>query len=460
MVLGNNVRQELESIYAAGAAQQQTRYESALATFRQIYGSDGEINIFRAPGRVNLIGEHTDYNHGYVLPVALDKDVLLLARPRADEQIHLANIDPNFPATSFEIKENIPLAPAGDWSNYARGAAHAIMQATSDQYQGNGSITGFDALVVGAEPFGVPIGSGLSSSSALTVVMVTALAHFSSIAISKVAQVQVSSDAEWYVGTRGGIMDQFIALLAQRDHALFLDCRPNTDGSYQTEAVPLSTEYRIMVVDSGVHHSNVGGEFNQRVAACRAGVGLLQKAVVEKEIAHLRDVDTEVWASISSLLPEQTTRAELAAWHIDLHALGLLDMPGIEEDTPLHVLARCRHVVSENQRVLDAVKAMQLNDIATFGQLMDQAHASARDDYEISCPEIDLLVTASRQVDGVVGARLTGAGWGGCMVALVHQEATEQFNQHVSSSYAQKLGRAPTIFTCQSMPGAGLVYTL
>lgn len=182
---------KLEEIYYTGVADQQARYQSALETFRNLYGSTGDIYVFRAPGRVNLIGEHTDYNHGYVLPVAIDRDVLLLARPRTDKQIHLANVDPHFPSTSFEIKDDIPLAPAGDWSNYARGAAYATQQKFAEC-----DIAGFDALVVGAEPFGVPVGAGLSSSSALTVVLVAALAHFAQTAIPKLAQVQIASDAE------------------------------------------------------------------------------------------------------------------------------------------------------------------------------------------------------------------------------------------------------------------------
>jgi len=446
---------KLASIYGANAGAQRARYQHAIDTFEKHFGSAGKLYIFRAPGRVNLIGEHTDYNHGYVLPIAIDRDILLLARPRHDAEIHLVNIEPHFLPTTFSIEANVPLAEQGHWSNYARGAAHAMQHATE---------RGFDGLVVGAAPHGVPVGAGLSSSSALTVVMVAALAHFAHTTLSKTEQVQLASDAEWHVGTRGGIMDQFVALLAQRDHALFLDCRPATDGRYRTQAVPLPPDYRVMIVNSGVHHSNVRGEFNQRVASCRAGVGLLQQALLTensvRKVTHLRDIEADEWVALSALLPERITRNDLRDRRIDLHALGLYDMPGIEDETPLKPLARCRHVVSENQRVLAAVTALQSNDVARFGQLMDEAHSSARDNYEISCHEIDLLVYATREVDGVAGARLTGAGWGGCIVAVVHQEATEHFSTHVTARYAQETGKEATIFACRSTPGAGMVYQI
>jgi galactokinase len=438
----NELFVKLDEIYGDGAGDQRSRYTAALDTFRALYGP-GAVQIFRAPGRVNLIGEHTDYNHGYVMPAALDKDVLLLARPRGDGESHLANMEADFPVRAFTIAERIESAPNGDWSNYARGAAQELARTLS------GPIHGFDGLVSSAPPFGVPRGAGVSSSSALTVVMAVALAHFAAWDPSPAQMAQFCSDAEWYVGTRGGIMDQFIALLGQRGHALFLDCRP-VDGDFRTETIPLPEEYRLLVANSGVHHSNVRNEFNARVASCRAGVALLRQEF--PQITHLRDVESSEWNALELLLPEETTVEALRA---DGHNLG--DLPNVAADTPLRVRACCRHVWSENHRVLAAVEAMRMGQIEQLGILLNEAHASARDDYRISTPELEVLVESARSIEGCVGARLTGAGWGGCIVALVHADGVDEFLRRVPRIYREETGRETAIFPCQASPGAGIV---
>jgi galactokinase len=245
-------------------------------------------------------------------------------------------------------------------------------------------------------------------------------------------------------------MDQFAALLAQRDHALFLDCRPDSAGHYSYETLPLSTTHRLLIVDSGIRHHNVRGEFNQRVAACRAGVAILQRD--RPDITHLRDIQGMAWEALEPLLPEEITPAAL---HFE--GINLADIPGLPSGAPLHVRACCRHVWSENQRVLLAVDAMRLNLTAEIGRLLSEAHASARDDYRISCPEIEVLIQAARTVDGCAGARLTGAGWGGCIVAVVHSDAVSEFETHVQAHYQAETGRTAAIFPCQAGPGAGLV---
>ncbi len=482
----------LETIYGDGAAEQVARYEMALAAFHAIYGP-GEVYIFRAPGRVNLIGEHTDYNHGYVLPAALDKDVLLLARPRPDRLVRLRNVEPDYPPVAFEATAGIPAEPVGSWGNYARGAAQRLAQHFGRD------LTGFDGLAAGAPPFGVPRGAGLSSSSAFTVVVAVALAHLmcgadvarsgdrpqqwasgdrpqqsdaecenssfipsllsgQALHPSSFTLARLCSEAEWYVGTRGGVMDQFIALLGQRDHALFLDCRPDAEGRYRTEPVALPQGYHLLVVNSGVRHHNTGGGYNRRVAECRAGVALLRLRYSIPScsgygaITHLRDVENVAWADLEPFLPKATTAAELAGRGI---ALG--DIPGLTADAPLKVRARCRHVWTENHRVLAAMDALRAGDVARLGRLLDEAHASARDDYEISCPELECLVAVARQVDGVAGARLTGAGWGGCIVALVRADAVPAFEAHVAEKYHAETGLDAAIFDCRAGPGAGLV---
>ncbi len=434
---------ELTAIYGSAAASQMARYSAALEQFRATYGP-GPVHIFRTPGRVNLIGEHTDYNHGYVLPVALDRDVLLLARPRADSQVRLVNVESDFGPRSFAVSAAIPSAAPGDWSNYARGPAQEFTR------QRGVLAPGCDGLVSAAPPFGVPRGAGVSSSSALTVALAVAFAHFAGWQWQGAEMAQFCSDAEWYVGTRGGIMDQFIALLAQRDHALFLDCRPDAAGNFRTRPIPLPAGYRLLVMDSGVRHTNTRNEFNQRVAACRAGVALLRRT--HPGITHLRDVENEAWAGLEAGLPEQVRL-------IDLRAAGLSlgDLPNVPEDAPLQVRACCRHVWTENHRVLQTMDALDRNDIRRVGELLDAAHASAAADYRISTPELDALTRAAREIDGVAGARLTGAGWGGCVIALVPDAQVDEFTMHVGRAYQRETGREATIFPCQAGPGAGLV---
>ncbi len=437
----------LHAIYGAGATAQYDRYTAALVAYRARYGEAGPVSIFRAPGRVNLIGEHTDYNHGFVMPAAIDKDVLLLVRPRRDQEVHLANLENKFAPTTFTISASIPSAPPGDWSNYIRGAAQTLTQSMGKP------APGVDALVVGAAPFGVPRGAGLSSSSAFTVVAAVALAGLSAWPTTGSPFAQLCSDAEWYVGTRGGIMDQFVSLFSQREHALFLDCRPDGNGTYHYQTIPLPAAYRLLVVDSGVHHGNVRGEFNQRVAACRAGVRLLQRSF--PHITHLRDVHQVDWQELEPALPETVTTQALHAQGIDLG-----EIPGLDRQAPLRVRACCRHVWTENHRVEAALVAMQQNNIDELGRLLNAAHNSARDDYAISCPELETLITSANQVAGVAGARLTGAGWGGCMIALVHETAVAEFEQHVPQQFQRQFGRKPAIFPCQAGPGAGHVITV
>jgi galactokinase len=219
------------------------------------------------------------------------------------------------------------------------------------------------------------------------------------------------------------------------------------------EHIPLPPDYRILIADSGVRHRNVHGLFNQRVAACRAGVGLLRARF--PGITHLRDVQEVPWAELAPHLPDEMTVRELRERGIDLG-----DVPWLTPDMFLKVRSRCRHVWMENRRVRAAVAALRAGDVAGLGHLLNEAHISARDDYEVSCPELESLVRAARVVEGVAGARLTGAGWGGCIVALVHREAVPTFEAEVADRYQAETGRRATIFACRAGPGAGLVATV
>ena len=434
----------LESCYGPSAPQQVARYEVGMRRFHAIYGP-GPVQIFRAPGRVNLIGEHTDYNHGFVLPAALDKDVLMLARPRHDHTLRAANIEESYSPIEFALSDEIAPAPRGHWSNYLRGPAQMLAR--------QGHTHGMDLLVIGAPPHGVPRGVGLSSSSAVVVATAVTLAHQAGVDYATPAFAQACADAEWYVGTRGGIMDHFAALLTRRDHALFLDCRAHASGSYTTRHIPFPASHRLLVVDSGVHHDNIRGEFNLRVAACRAGVAILRSRY--PDITHLRDVQSVPWEELAPHLPETITARQLGAAHTDLG-----DIPGLDGDEPLHILACCRHVWHENRRVLETLDALAANDIAAVGTLLTAAHTSARDDYSISTPELDHLVDTANAIPGVVGARLTGAGWGGCVLIMVEADAIESLPGQLGESYAAAFGREPAMFLCQAAPGAGYLGTL
>ncbi|MCB0215856.1 MAG: hypothetical protein H6648_05090 [Caldilineae bacterium] len=403
------------------------RYRAAVAAFRGRYGR-GPVTLYRAPGRVNLIGEHTDYNGGYVLPAAIDRELLVLARPRADRRLCLAN------AAAVEPP---------NWTVYVDAVAGALGSRLDRP------LAGLDLLVDGEGPLGLPRGAGLSSSSALCVGLALAMAEASGARpLSAQALAEVCREAEWQVGTRGGIMDQLTLLCARPGQVLFIDCRAGADGRYAIEPLPLPARLRLMVVDSGVAHANTSGAFNRRVAACRAGAGLL--AASHPGTRQLRDVEDRAWPELEPGLPEQATVAELGA-----RGIVLDDIPGLKPSDRLAVRARCRHVWHENHRVLAAREVLARGEPERLGALMDAAHASARDDYAISCPELELLVGAARQVPGCLGARLTGAGWGGCSVALVEASAAAALRARLIADFTERFGRQPTIFDCRPGGAAG-----
>ena len=443
------LEQALASVYSPEpdlVARQSERYQRALRAFADHYGP-GEVRVFHAPGRLNLIGEHTDYNHGFVMPVALDKDVLVLCRARQDALVRLTSPEAAFGERQFGISAEIPPAPTGDWTNYAQGAAQWLQRASARQ------LLGIDVLVEGRAPLGIPRGAGLSSSSALTVALMLALAERNGIELSGVALAEACSQAEWYVGTRGGIMDHFSSVLGARNQALFLDCRPDAEGRYCYEHVPLPEGHQLMVVESGLAHRNTGPYFNRRVAEGRIGVRLLQAHY--PGITHLRDVGTIPWEILEPLLPEAITSGELLARGIDPEKV--LDAGLSPQTNTFLVRQRCRHVITENRRVLECVQALRAGDMVRVGQLVDAAHASASQDYDISTPEIDTLVSLACALPGCLGARLTGAGWGGCILAIVENAQALDFDQYLPAAYKESTGLNARIFACRSAAGAGLV---
>jgi galactokinase len=363
--------------------------------------------VSRAPGRVNLIGEHTDYNDGFVMPAALEFATLVAASPRTDRRLHVYSIILD-QTREFDLD-----APAEtgrhDWSDYIFGVA--VMLERSGR-----RLSGAD-LVVSTD---VPLGSGLSSSAALEVSSAHALLtasglHFEPIAVAKICQ-RAEND---YVGMRCGIMDQYVSACGVAGAALLIDCR-----TLESRNVPIAPNLRLLVANSGVRHQHAGGEYNARREACEEGVRLLKPAL--GPIKALRDVTPEVLEANRKRLPELIYR-------------------------------RCRHIVTENARVLEAERALIAGDFAACGAAMNASHASMRDDFEITCPEVDFLAELAQATSGVFGSRMTGGGFGGCTVSLVEAGAVKRVSQILIDGYRVGCGRDAEVFDCSPSDGAGLI---
>jgi galactokinase len=381
-----------------------------LPAFRQSFHSDPEI-IIRAPGRVNLIGEHTDYNDGFVLPVAIDRYANLAASKCVSNLATIQSIDFDQTAT-FRITEIDPKSDRGwitdrsHWANYPAGVAWALRE--------NRSIfTGLDAVFTST----VPIGAGLSSSAAVEVAFATAWKKLYGLDIEAAALAKLCQHAENdFVGVACGIMDQLISVLGRKDHALFVDCR-----SLQTEDVPLPQNVAIVVADTKVERSLASSAYNERRSQCEEATSILKRH--DDSILALRDV----------------TPAFLLAHRTELAPI---------------VFKRARHIVTENDRVRAAVSALKRSDLIEVGRLMKASHLSLRDDYEVSCKELDAMVECAWSIEGVIGSRLTGAGFGGCTVSLVKIDQADRFVEELHHAYKKKTGIEPAIYVCNASDGA------
>ena len=367
------------------------------------------VYVVRAPGRVNLIGEHTDYNQGFVFPAAIDRWAVLATKPRFDKRVRI------YSATHNEIAEfdmNKPLEAEKNWADYMKGVVREFIKLGYD-------LCGFDAVIVG----NVPVGTGLSSSAAFEMAVGKSLMVLNGIEIKAPDLALLGQRAEnQFVGVNCGIMDQFISANGRAGHALFLDCR---DLSF--EHVPLSQkEVRIVICNSGVTRRLTSSAYNERRLACEGGVECL-KAVIGKSINALRDV---------SLLALDTYRGVLSH----------------------EVYRRCHHVIAENTRTKQAVDLLKAGDVAGFGKLMVASHESLRDDYDVSGKELDLLVELALKVPGVLGARMTGAGFGGCTVAMVETHAIDHLMATVKELYTQTTQLNPEVYVCEAVNGAELVH--
>ena len=360
--------------------------------------------VFSAPGRVNLIGEHTDYNDGFVLPTAIGFYTRIAISPRSDIKLLLSSTE--FPERFEWDVNSLPRQKLGAWSDYVLGVAQALIQ--------QGCALGGANLLVHGE---VPIGAGLSSSAALEVASALALLSLTSgsLPLKSVAKLCQAAENN-FVGARVGIMDQFVSCFGKEGHALRLDCR-----SLDFELVPVPEKVKFVICNTMVKHQNSSGEYNRRRAECEQGVLIL--AGFYRGIMALRDVTPEQLAAKADVL------------------------------SPV-IYKRCQHIVEENARVLQTVESFRSGDLAHVGTLMRDSHCSLRDLYEVSCRELDLMVESAQGLPGFYGGRMTGGGFGGCTVNLVESGQTESFAQQIAERYQQKTGIASDIFICSPADGA------
>ena len=379
-----------------------------METFQKLYGGEGEIKTFFSPGRVNLIGEHTDYNGGHVFPCALTLGTYGIARKREDRKLRFysANFE-KLGVIETSLDDLVP-SQAAQWTNYPKGVIWAF------EKKGYSIPQGMDVLIYGT----IPNGSGLSSSASLEVLIGVMLKELFNIEISMqdIALIGQYSENN-YNGCNCGIMDQFAVAMGKKDCAVFLDT--NT-LQYEYASVKLE-DAKIVITNSKVKHSLVDSAYNDRRRESEEALHDLQKVV---DIKTLGDLTEEEFEAHKDAIKDEICKK------------------------------RAKHAVYENQRTIRAVKALKENDIAEFGRLMNQSHISLRDDYEVSCEEIDVLVDLAWKIDGVIGSRITGGGFGGCTVSIVKNDAVDTFIDQVGAGYKEKTGREAEFYVVEIGEGA------
>src|SRR5579871_1804673 len=370
--------------------------------FEKAFGT--QPRIFRAPGRVNLIGEHTDYNDGYVMPAAVGFSTYVAIAARADRKLVIRSCE--F-AGDFKFDlDHLPEKRVGAWCDYVLGVVAALRESGL-------KLAGANLLVRGK----VPIGAGLSSSAALEVSSALALLSLTDTTLPLPEVAQLCRQAEnSFVGARVGIMDQFVSCMGKAAHAFFLDCR-----SLEFKFVPIPPGLQLVVCNTLVKHDLATGAYNTRREECEQGDRAFAKW--EPAVRALRDVSVD-------LLDQQAN------------------------DLPPTIWKRCSHVVHENQRTLDAARALADGDLVRLGDLMRESHNSLRDLYEVSCKELDIMVGAAQDLPGFVGGRMTGGGFGGCTVNLVRTENISEFAERISHQFQKATGITPQIYICSAEDGA------
>ncbi len=377
-----------------------TLQQQVVDEFQRRFGEAPTL-VVRAPGRVNLIGEHTDYNDGYVMPLAIDRAVWIAARPRNDEYVTLYSVDfeqvAEFSLMELVKRENM-------WIEYVQGVAWALQEIGC-------ILKGFDGVIAGD----VPIGAGLSSSAATELASARAFCAIAGIDWDGIEMAKLCQHVEnHWIGVNSGIMDQMISANGEVDHAVLIDCR-----WLSLNPVPLPPGTAVVVLDTATRRELVTSEYNVRRQQCETAANFFN-------VPALRDVTLPQLEAVKDMLDEVIYR-------------------------------RARHVISENERTLDAANAMRAGDAETLGQLMNASHASLRDDFEVSSDGLNLIVECAREHEACIGARMTGGGFGGCAVALVRADAAEDFAEKVAASYEQRSGRKPAVYVCHATDGAAVV---
>lgn len=376
--------------------------------FAELYGTDGEPKAYFAPGRVNLIGEHTDYNGGHVFPCALTIGTYGLIRAREDRTIRFYSMNFNSMGVVTTSLDDLVPSDAAGWTNYPKGVMWTF------EKRGYKLPAGADILIYGD----IPAGSGLSSSASLEVLTGLMLRDTFGFDISMVDLALIGQYSENnFNGCNCGIMDQFAVAMGKADNAIFLD---TSTLHYEYAPVKLK-DAKIIITNSKVKHSLVDSAYNTRRQECADALAALQKEVSIQSLGEL-DMDT-----------------------FEKHKAVIGDEIKIQ---------RAKHAVAENQRTIDAVAALKANNIELFGQLMNQSHISLRDDYEVSCEEIDILVDLAWNTPGVIGSRITGGGFGGCTVSIVKNDAIDRFIETIGKAYKEKVGHEAEFYTVEIGDGA------
>ncbi len=375
--------------------------------FKKLYGeNDEQIRVFFSPGRVNLIGEHTDYNGGYVLPCALDFGTYVVARKRNDKKAFFASL--NFDLKVQTDLTNIEYKKEDDWANYPKGVLRTIQDRGLD-------FSGFEILFYG----NIPNGAGLSSSASLELAMSVTINDLYNLNIDMIELVKISQIAEnTFAGVNCGIMDQFAVGMGKTNSAMFLKC-----DTLQYDYVPLDLKgYKIVISNTNKRRGLADSKYNERRSECEKALEILQTVL---NVKNLGEVSLEDFEKHKDLIKDEV------------------------------LVKRARHVITEDKRVLDAVEALKANDIKKFGQLMIGSHNSLRDDYAVTGIELDTLVEEALKYDFVIGSRMTGAGFGGCTVSIVKEENVDDFIKMVTPKYAEKIGYEPTMYVAGVGNGAG-----
>ena len=385
--------------------------EQLITQFKEIFGADGDIRTYFAPGRVNLIGEHTDYNGGHVFPCALTIGTYAVARKREDNQLRFYSVNfEKLGVIDSALDDLTPSKKAG-WTNYPKGVMWAF------EGRGYKLPTGLDILIYG----NIPNGSGLSSSASLEVLTGVMLKDMFGFDVSMVDIALIGQYSENnFNGCNCGIMDQFASAMGKKDHAIFLDT-----NTLKYEYAPVVLEdAKIVIINSKVKHSLVDSAYNDRRNECETALKELQEVVDIKTLGDLTEEEFEA------------------------HKDAIKD--------PIRV-KRAKHAVYENQRAIKAVEALKANDVETFGKLMNASHVSLRDDYEVSCEEIDILVDLAWETEGVIGSRITGGGFGGCTVSIVKNDAVDNFISKIGAAYKEKVGHEAEFYVVDIGDGAGIL---